>query len=406
MSQSSKFDVVTNGKLLDGFEATAVTQSFAELFKISPEKAQKIVGSERVIKKNLTQKQAEAYRLRLGNIGLGVNITIVEPIKEIKEPFSLSLQPTEEELQKANEPSDEVTEQVICPSCNHQQAQSARCDSCGFQLIGIQTNSQESTTFSHQSQRDNDTQDSAVNGQDQQLPKHFSEGGSHGSDNLNVKIIIVAGIAALLGAFLWKGIALMLEMEFGIVAWIIGGAIGLSATLAGSKGHQAGLLCGAFALMAIIGGKYMVYDSLQDLFVEQLYNLDYFEDEDMQEMYEQEQLAAQAYSDDVYDDESLSTFLVQHQYADSLTAEEVTDEEIAVFKEYDEARLFYIMNEQPDFNTWRQHVLGTAANSVQDYSTWSLVFEDIGIVDILFLVLGIGSAYRLGSRQYQLSASN
>ena len=69
MSESATYSVVLSGELKPGFELQTVVDAFAQLFKLSPEKASSIVGTEFVIKRDVDLGMAEAYKERLSGIG-------------------------------------------------------------------------------------------------------------------------------------------------------------------------------------------------------------------------------------------------------------------------------------------------------------------------------------------------
>ena len=66
-----------------------------------------------------------------------------------------------------------------------------------------------------------------------------------------------AAVAAFLGALLWAAIAYYANYEIGIVAWGIGGAVGIGAVMLGGEGVPMGLICAALTLLSIFTGKMM-----------------------------------------------------------------------------------------------------------------------------------------------------
>jgi hypothetical protein len=61
MTESATYNVVLSGDILSGFEFTTVVDAFAKMFKLSPEKASSMVGSQLVINKDVELRVAESY---------------------------------------------------------------------------------------------------------------------------------------------------------------------------------------------------------------------------------------------------------------------------------------------------------------------------------------------------------
>lgn len=69
------YTLVFQGELLEGFEREQVMQSFAELFGLKVEDVARVFGSSRVVlKRNLRESAAHAYRERLAGIGMVVRL--------------------------------------------------------------------------------------------------------------------------------------------------------------------------------------------------------------------------------------------------------------------------------------------------------------------------------------------
>ena len=70
MSDASTYSVISTGQIHDDFGITDVQESFAKLFKTTPEKASKYVGVKKILKKDLNHTKAQALKSRLESIGM------------------------------------------------------------------------------------------------------------------------------------------------------------------------------------------------------------------------------------------------------------------------------------------------------------------------------------------------
>jgi hypothetical protein len=67
--------------------------------------------------------------------------------------------------------------------------------------------------------------------------------------------VALAAVGALLGALLWGGVARVTGCEIGYVAWALGGLTGGGAVLAGGRGTAVAAAAAVLALAGIAGGK-------------------------------------------------------------------------------------------------------------------------------------------------------
>ena len=87
--------------------------------------------------------------------------------------------------------------------------------------------------------------------------------------------------------------------------------------------------------------------------------------------------------------------MAAHDYSDSLDAVQVTDEEVEQFLEYTAPRLQEVALNRPSFEEWREYSL---SDSIKGLSTFELMIDSLGLMDILFFFLGVGTAFRLASQ--------
>ena len=113
-------------------------------------------------------------------------------------------------------------------------------------------------------------------------------------------------------------------------------------------------------------------------------------------MYDEALSDAKQFKATVSDDKSLRTFMADFGYSEFYQGSSVTDEEIINFKEYNQPSLEQIAILQPGFEQWKKETL--IAN-INNYSTYDLMAESIGLLDLLFLFFGIGTAFKLVSSE-------
>jgi len=379
MTDSVTYSVVMNGEIRMGYEPELVVNAFAKLFKITPEKANTIVGSKRTLKKGVNLKVAETYKQKLGSIGLEVVLKKHEPVKA--EPQGLTLEPIQDEVQDRVEPSREepLGPVMACPKCNLEQPKSEQCSGCGVYVHKVQKKNTENINSS------------AFTPKQEKV-----EQGSNYTDNESsqLKMYIAPVIVAILGALLWKLIAVTFDYELGLVAWLIGGAIGFSAAMVGAKGQMSGMACAVLVLLSIFGGKYLATASIQSDLAETIASATEYEGIELKQLYEEGLNDAKQFTGTVMDDGSLRKFMMDYGYSESYDEESITAEEIADFNEYIKPELEYMSYNQPGFEEWRQRTL---TDQITSYSTFDWMIESLGLMDILFVILGIGTAFRLGS---------
>lgn len=384
---TTSYRVVSNGQLKEGFELEAVQTAFATLFKIQEEQAKGIVGTKKVIKKGLNAEKARSYKQKLENIGLVIDIE-----RGAENPaLSLSLSPIE---------SKHDTVSMTCPKCNLKQSASDECSGCGIIFSKFKSHQEtglSATNLAPNNQTNTLTQPPAPENQSSQISSDEDREIAFGEDQFNIKSLGAASAAAVLGALIWMAIAMISGYELGLVAWGIGGAIGFAATLFGSRGQKAGIACGALALVAILGGKYLVIDSLTSQFAD-LFGMETME-EGLQEAYTYIVYEAELYTTEVTDDASLRAFIAENEYSGSYDATEVTAEEINYFNEEVVPEFNYILENNPSYEEWFNHTVGEAMGGLESLSTWSLMMEDFGALSLLFLFMGVATAYQLGSGQ-------
>ncbi|MET0026894.1 MAG: hypothetical protein ABW101_04605 [Candidatus Thiodiazotropha sp.] len=359
---------------MQGFEMEQVEKAFAELFKLPLEKSQKILRKPRTLKKDLEKSAAERIRKKLEQIGLEVRL---QPQRQTNaSEFSLSLVPMEEEAGNAVQPSLAATlsSSLNCPNCEGEVASMTEpCPHCGVYphkiLSRSQPTSPRSTLADPTGMDDADDTDE-----------------SH--DGLTAKGVLLGAVAALVGAMLWKGIAIAIDYELGMIAWAIGGGIGFVVAFSGSRGQSAAVYCAVMALVAIIGGKYLFYADLQGNLGALLAN----STEEFHLLYSEELVDAKAL-ESVSGEAETREFMVQYGYSDAIDGESVTREELDQFQNETMPRLMSFADQPPSYEEWYQMTIEANLSAI---SPSDLLKESFDFIDAIFLFLGISTAARVG----------
>ncbi|MBX2823219.1 MAG: hypothetical protein KTR33_00730 [Gammaproteobacteria bacterium] len=407
---AGQWRVLTTGKLVDGFEKDTVLANFASTFGVSEDKALGYLQQGKLIKKDLTETEALSYRDNLQQMGLVVDIhdeaandpSVSAPAK--KAPPALSLAPVQAPADTAEVPESSSAETAPvnsagalsiapvdggqsgssrssfhCPRCDLGQEKSDQCTGCGvfFEKLKAQEDGLALTNRSA----------SATSA------KYI------GDDEEGVPALALgsAVVVAVICAYLWKLIAMHFGVEMGIVAWAIGAAIGAAATCFDGRGVKMGVCCALLVAMSIFGGKFL-YTSA---FMNEAFAV--FEDtvgEDWAEVVNTEIASErEAYSRVGGDERSIKQFMIDHEYTEATTVADVSADEYMVFR--DEIEPWLTTNTDGDLAAADSDVPDLAA-AMQEISTWSVVMDSLGFLDLLFLFLGMTTAFRLGQHGFSV----
>lgn len=371
MTEADNYNVICTGDLIEGFELVDVQASFSELFKLSPEKAAEFLGSKRTLKKDLPHSKAQAYKDKLESIGV---VTVLEKIAADTGTFGgLALEPMEEPEPQAHKVSGASTlgtglalEPIEQPPVADSKDVSPTSEAAPEKYIAGERR-----------------KPAAEEAQAEAIEE---------PDKLNLTALGAAAVAALIGAFVWKFIAVAFEYEHSLVALGIGAAVGYAALAMGSRGQLCGIVCGVLALVSILGGKYMAVDS----FLNQ--ELDFlsegFASEEYQAIMDEQANIAAYYVENVHTDDELRVFMVDYGYSEEYSPELITQQEVDDFRSHVAPMLEGVAQGDFDVAGWMRD---TYAKELENVSTWDIVKESLGFIDFLFLFFGVGAAYKLAS---------
>jgi hypothetical protein len=367
MIETGKYKVIVSGNVAVGQDIDHAMAAFAKLFQCNLEQAKIFFqGEPKILRKNLDETRAKVYLNAIEKIGLEAKLLPQQTV---------ATSPAEGAADSAGVSGPTV----VCPKCGAKQPPATDCNKCGV----IMERFRQAQARIEESTRQPASHD---------VPQDTSRIDSEAKDSASAVGFGAAAVAALVGAFVWKLIAVTFGYELGIVAWGIGGAVGFAAAIFGSKGQAAGVVCGAMALVAILGGKYLAADSIQSSIAEAI-TAEELWDEGSSEIFQESKVDAYHYNQLSGDEESLRAFMVERGYSEAGSADDVTADEIAIFDEYEAPTLNWIAQNNPNAQEWQAHTI----EAITDLSTLDLMTADLGLLDALFLFLGIGTAFQLGS---------
>jgi len=192
MTDSATYNVVLSGNLVSGFEMEQVVNAFARLFKLPPEKASRIIGSQFVIKRDIGLQIARVYQEKLAFIGIE---TVLQPQRD---PGELALEPME--LAVSGDTGNAKTAlaggEMICPKCELHQPRAEECRGCGVIISKIPPPPKFTVTVEAEAPRP---------GAKQAVDRAASTGGNTGS--FQGKWVIVSALLAVVVVLAWFVVA-------------------------------------------------------------------------------------------------------------------------------------------------------------------------------------------------------
>jgi hypothetical protein len=204
--------------------------------------------------------------------------------------------------------------------------------------------------------------------------------------------ILGSSACALLGAIIWGLISWGTGYEVGYIAWGIGLVVGLAAAALGARGTTAGLMCGAFALLAIAGGKLLAIElQIRDL-PSQLQQE--AQAEFTRELYDE--LAADAKAlKELPDESAYPKFMQEKKYVEG----EPTAEDIEYFKSTVIPELETISSGKLSFEDWQNSRVEFATAAMIEGIDRNRVFMDsLSPYDLLWAFLGVVTAYQIARK--------
>lgn len=198
--------------------------------------------------------------------------------------------------------------------------------------------------------------------------------------------ILGAGTAGFIGMMVWYYLIKWTGYEIGYAAWGVGFLTGVGARVVGCKGSMAlGIFAGTCALVAIVGGQYLAVKNETDKYFDQSAREGY----DHRMAYAKEAIAARS-------DAEVKALLTR-TYADEgeeLNNITITDEDVKSFRQDELPALKEFINGKPSRQEFEQSIL-----QLKNSGSYNLMLlkESVGLFTLLWLFLGVGSAFKIAS---------
>lgn len=219
--------------------------------------------------------------------------------------------------------------------------------------------------------------------------------------------VAAAAAGAALGALLWAGIAYATGFEIGYVAWALGGLAGGGAVLAGGRGVVCAAAAALLALVGIGFGKFLGFRMLVDHQIEQIAAS--FDRRTFDELRHRSQAADAADTAEAAEpavpagemqalaDENAGTDAGESDdengMAIAMTPEQLRQVETLLAEQAQlQARL---RDPGYTFEQWRHDQIASMRKQID---TWGMVRECLGPIDLLFVLLGLTTAYGMVMR--------
>lgn len=365
MDSTYQFRVISTGKIASGFDPSVVQEKLTSVLKLKPEQARVFFDQPRVVKRQISKEAGEKLCLQLAKLGI---LAVTRPM----EPAA----PTKPVIQLAENAADLAIVEDAPPPAPATPAPEGT-GSTFEPLMPVSANAKVSGV---QGARD----------QTLSTPTRTKE--PQGS--LSIPGIGAAIVAALVGAWVWKFIGVTFGYELGLIAWGIGGGIGFAAAALGSRGVTSGVICALLVVVALVLGKLWTYQGFADQMQTVIAEASVEEREEMYAFYREIQEDARLYAQGSGSDAFVRQFMVDRSYTEATDPARVSAEELSAFRTYDAPGLEEMSLTNPSFEEWSQSGLGLFG----EVSTLDILTDSFGLLDIVFLFLGMGTAFRLGGQ--------
>jgi hypothetical protein len=353
LGNPEQYQVVIHGDVLEGWDAEQVIAAFASLSGLDLDKARLYFqGNPVVVKKCEERDTAASWHRKLSDMGINTSVARI-----------------------AGEAEPAANSGTVSPSPEVEAISESAASSATEPPAPVVEATSEPAEVDPE-------------------PEH-----SH-SRPATLKSYFVAVGAAVLCGFLWQQLALTLDYELGIVAWLVGAAVGLAGALAGSRGVLAGITCAVLVLIAIAAGKYLTYYAYQERLAFAWGEQGVWAGEEGRARFEKIQVDAELLLELDGSDTALRYFVFERNYSDAPDLADVTDGDVAEFHKSDETDLSWISTEDPSFDQWRLRM----KSKIAKFPPLHLLVDKLGVLDAIFLLLGLITAYRLGARGLSGSA--
>ena len=194
-----------------------------------------------------------------------------------------------------------------------------------------------------------------------------------------MKSTIAAVIGGVVGALIWGAISYFTGYEVGYVAWGIGALIGFLCAASGGGGMSDGAVCAVIAVLSLVGGKYLAVQMSLDKELKPIF----------EPAYELQKAEAQEFVK-LNTDEELKQFMVENGYTDATSSTSVRSVEFDEF-ERTSAPLLLKLSDGMSYDEYQDEMVAQMGGVTK------IVKDGIGGIDVVFFLLGIYTAFKIGS---------
>ena len=196
-----------------------------------------------------------------------------------------------------------------------------------------------------------------------------------------MKGVIGALVGATIGMIAWFLLIRATGYEIGWIAWGVGALTGVAARVVGAEGSsKLGIIAGTFALIAIIGGQFLALRSLT--------------------MKEFDKIAGTAYEGQVEYAKQVTAAVSDADMKAAYAKE--NEEEVSAIKddewqEFQKTELPKLKELAAGKPTEAEFIRNFHKSTLSFGSEFEMLKDSVGLFTLLWIFLGVGSAYKLAS---------
>jgi len=205
----------------------------------------------------------------------------------------------------------------------------------------------------------------------------------------------VGAVVAIVCALVWALIISYTGYELGILAWIVGGAIGFGVSVMDEMANPlSGLIAVVFTILAICGGKVVGVTWAMDREIDSMAATEL--NQAAYDIYVSEAETFAAIP--VKDDAAIKQYMFDNQYTEAPSADQVTQEDVQWFKNNTQPKLEKTAQNPPGFQKWKEDQLKFVKDLAgQMYPMTDRLKDSLGLMDIIFFLLGIATAFKVAA---------
>ena len=216
---------------------------------------------------------------------------------------------------------------------------------------------------------------------------------------MNGRAIIGGAAGGVAGALIWGAVSALTNYEVGYIAWGIGVLVGGGAALFEARGAGMGAVCAILALVSMLVGKMAAVEFSAPQAIREVAAAEL-----SQQVYDEMCEDAEAFAQ-LPPDADVREFMLEHDFSEASRASEVPVSEVKDFLEFTAPDLRRVHEARLDYSTWRDEQTERAVDVLtSQMPVFEIVVDELGPMDIIFALLGVGTAYLIGSGRERAAA--